>query len=594
MTKISQLPSIGANLAADDEFVIRDVSDGSTPNKKVTASGFIDYVINQGTGSGFTQIAAGAGPLAQVQTTFSGTTGTITFGTASAGTISERARIDSSGRLLVGNSSSFDLNAGIQSIGTSAYRFEGFRFGSDSGILVLGSSNGTQASPSVLTSPNLGLGIIQFRSYDGAAYRDGAWISSTAESQWSSGSCPTRLTISTTASGASTPTERVRIDSSGRVGIGTTAAHSRLYIQDSNTGEQLTIRSTSGNAGVAGLRFNIADSSVTTDQYSKGSILFVGDGIGSGRGSITFNINSANDATNVSTTNERLRIDGSGRLLVGTPSGNALFNAGTQNPRFQIEGTVGDGILASLTANRNDASGPTFYLAHSRGTAVGGTTVLQSGDQFGIIAFAGADGTDYATGASITAVVDGTPGSNIMPGRLIFSTTASGAASPTERARITSDGYLRLASGTGGIQFGGDTAAANALDDYEEGTFTPTIVGTTDAGTGTYTGQTGRYVKIGRQVLFELSLTWTAHTGTGNMEVGGLPFTSYNSGANTTPFSINSSNLTVPANSYPTSLITGNSTRIRLYSVTTGGSAIALLAIDTAASLWLSGHYEVA
>jgi len=80
---------------------------------------------------------------------------------------------------------------------------------------VLGSTNGTQASPSVLTSPNFGLGIIQFRSYDGAAYRDGAWISAVAESEWASADCPTRLVFSTTADSASSPTERFRITNDG-------------------------------------------------------------------------------------------------------------------------------------------------------------------------------------------------------------------------------------------------------------------------------------------------------------------------------------------------------------------------------------------
>jgi hypothetical protein len=97
MTKISQLTDIGANLAANDEFLIRDVSDASTPNKKVTSSGFVDYIIAQGTGAGFTQIAAGVGPLAQVLATSSGATGTLIFSTASAGSLIERARIDSTG-----------------------------------------------------------------------------------------------------------------------------------------------------------------------------------------------------------------------------------------------------------------------------------------------------------------------------------------------------------------------------------------------------------------------------------------------------------------------------------------------------------------
>jgi hypothetical protein len=50
--------------------------------------------------------------------------------------------------------------------------------------------------------------------------------------------------------------------------------------------------------------------------------------------------------------------------------------------------------------------------------------------------------------ASITAAVDGTPGTNDMPGRLVFSTTADGAASPTERLRITSAGLVGIGSST--------------------------------------------------------------------------------------------------------------------------------------------------
>lgn len=68
----------------------------------------------------------------------------------------------------------------------------------------------------------------------------------------------------------------------------------------------------------------------------------------------------------------------------------------------------------------------------------------------------------------------------------------------------------------------------NTLDDYEEGTFTPTIIGTSTAGTGTYSIQNGFYTKIGRKVDFKIFLSWSAHTGTGNMRVSGLPFTSIN------------------------------------------------------------------
>jgi hypothetical protein len=60
----------------------------------------------------------------------------------------------------------------------------------------------------------------------------------------------------------------------------------------------------------------------------------------------------------------------------------------------------------------------------------------------GAVAFTGSDGTAFIQAARIEATVDGTPGTNDMPGRLVFSTTADGASAPTERARIDSSGNL--------------------------------------------------------------------------------------------------------------------------------------------------------
>ena len=102
-----------------------------------------------------------------------------------------------------------------------------------------------------------------------------------------------------------------------------------------------------------------------------------------------------------------------------------------------------------------------------------------------------------------------------------------------ERLRVTSDGYLRMASGSLGIQFGGDTAAANALDDYEEGTWTMGVsfggasVGvTTSANTGTYT-------KIGRKVTVNGYLLLSSKgSSTGVAKITGLPFTIPNSATN--------------------------------------------------------------
>lgn len=60
--------------------------------------------------------------------------------------------------------------------------------------------------------------------------------------------------------------------------------------------------------------------------------------------------------------------------------------------------------------------------------------------------------------------------------------------------------------------------------EIESGTFTPSITGTSTAGEATYAYRIGKYYKIGKLVHIEIYLSWTAHTGTGNMEIYGLPF----------------------------------------------------------------------
>ena len=154
----------------------------------------------------------------------------------------------------------------------------------------------------------------------------------------------------------------------------------------------------------------------------------------------------ANDTFTVYTAgSERVRVDSSGRFLVGIKASQSVGFV----HRFQVEGTDAGSSSISLLRNSNDSSSAQLNLAKTRGTSTGSNTVVQDDDSLGEIKFRGADGTDKATeGARITASVDGTPGSNDMPGRLTFHTTADGASSPTERARIDSSGNVSVATPT--------------------------------------------------------------------------------------------------------------------------------------------------
>jgi hypothetical protein len=125
-----------------------------------------------------------------------------------------------------------------------------------------------------------------------------------------------------------------------------------------------------------------------------------------------------------------------------------------------------------------------------------------------------------------------------------------------------------------------------------ETAFTPTIAGTTAAGTGTYTGQIGIYARIGNIVYFQLTLTWTALSGaTGTLCINGLPITSANNGLYP-PCVLNWTNITLAAvGNKLLAAVVPNTTRINLYEVASG--AIAYLPIDTAGTISVSGWYFV-
>jgi hypothetical protein len=110
------------------------------------------------------------------------------------------------------------------------------------------------------------------------------------------------------------------------------------------------------------------------------------------------------------------------------------------------------------------AGGPQTSFQRSRSGTIGSYSVVLSGDQLGTLNFNGDDGSAFITAASISSSVDATPGTNDMPGRLVFSTTADGASTPTERLRIGSAGQFGIAGanyGTAGqvLTSGGSGAA---------------------------------------------------------------------------------------------------------------------------------------
>ena len=269
----------------------------------------------------------------------------------------ERARIDSSGRLGLGTTTPL-------------------------GLLDLGAADSATA-----------LAIANWRaaSYNGSILQ---WGGITA-SQWS------------TAAFFTGGTERARITSAGLVGIGTTNPSSKLHVAGGGSGSRGALRfSDDGGSNY----WEIGRDNTST-------------------GDFTFNLNSS----------EKARIDISGRLLVGTSTNNPTFDS-----RMQVAGS-GGGATILLDAYSANSNGPVLYFGKSRSATVGTHTIVQNDDLLGALDFYGSSNTGPVNAATIKAVSDGgTPSATSMPGRLVFSTTPDGLSSPTERMRISSGGAVGI------------------------------------------------------------------------------------------------------------------------------------------------------
>jgi hypothetical protein len=157
-------------------------------------------------------------------------------------------------------------------------------------------------------------------------------------------------------------------------------------------------------------------------------------------------------------------------------------------------------------------------------------------------------------------------------------------------------GASTTASGVG-ITFPAAQSAstdANTLDDYEEGTWTPIIVGVTTAGVGTYSARVARYTKVGNMVTCHCYMDWTAHTGVGEMQLAGLPFQTSSEASSHTAVAfgyVNGINLSANNTLYGWTIPGTNS--FNFNQVPTGGGSMASVTIDTSAALIFTVSYRV-
>jgi hypothetical protein len=247
--------------------------------------------------------------------------------------------------------------------------------------------------------------------------------------------------------------------------------------------------------------------------------------------------------------------------------------AGTEVLPIVQSGSTVKATVANLTAGRI-VSNLASVSTGANGAVVGATDGLV---------------TDFSGGNSrIFASRNGVSASDLQ----IWITDALGSA--TNTFSFTSTGNIKVNTSGNGIDFSATpgTGTSELLADYEKGTFTPTVIGTTTAGTATYAFAVGNYVKVGDAVNFQIIISWSAGTGTGNLALGGLPFTAGGSFYSVSLGRVDA--LALTALNIATAYVSSSSTQIIFAQTPVGGGAASAVPYDANVdALFVSGTYIV-
>ena len=454
------------NLTATSGTVTTLVSSSATLTNLTSTSGTVTTLVSSS--ATLTNLTSTSGTISTLAsssasiTTASGTTltyssGTVTNLTSSSATLTNLTSTSGTITTLSGSSASITNISGTSLTVSTATLSSNLTLngGTANGVLYLnGSKVATSGSALVFDGTNLGIGtaspvskvhstgpITQQGGISTGAANATILANNSGQAQlWATGAnASTRGTFNfvTARSDLSSSIEVLKCDTSGNLeasgnlGLGVTPSAWGV-------GKGFEIGAV-GNGLWAGVGFTDTMQNVA---YTSGAYKYVATGTAArfeieGNAFKWFNAPSGT-AGNTITFTQAMTLDASGRLLVGTTTARGVSTSGSAIFEIEAVNTTGASIV-----NNNNTSGSSaqLMLGKSRGSSVGGTTIVQNGDELGEIRFAGADGVDLESyAASIRTEVDGTPGANDMPGRLIFSTTADGSASSTEKARITASG----------------------------------------------------------------------------------------------------------------------------------------------------------
>ena len=315
-------------------------------------------------------------------------------------------------------------------------------------------------------------------------------------------------------------TERLKVDDTGKVGIGTNSP--------------ATILHTYGSYPTVKVENN------STAQYASASIDLQGP---AGVERITKILHGNSNTGGTETYFKIEQYDSNGAFVKTLSNYDYQFDfwsfntAGTERIRIDSTGGVGIGtstIDAKLKIQASNSDNPASSFAIRQNNA--------------------------ADTAQTTFSIEASPNDGVS--RLLSSATN------TPQLAFYTGGSERLRIQTGGgISFNGDTATANALDDYEEGTWTPSI--TSGITSPSLTTANGLYTKIGRVLIFNFDIRVNSGTPNSNtLVIGGLPYTSANVPQNFGSVTINYNNLLTGFTELRAGHISTGSTSIQFFNGT--------------------------
>ena len=351
--------------------------------------------------------------------------------------------------------------------------------------------------------------------------------------------------------------EAMRIDSSGNVGIGTSSPSGSGWDQSSTV---LHVYQNTTNGGLLAL-----ESSNTKAILNAGNnqlAIFT----------------TTSDPIRIGTSgSERARIDSSGNLLVGKTSA----DFGTSNGLQVASNGYTYITRTSATANVNTV------LTLDRKTSDG--EILRLNKDGATVGSIGASGGDLIVGTGDTGLYFYDGADTVIPWNISSNSARSGSIDLGASSHRFKDLYL-----SGGVYLGG-TGAANHLDDYEEGTFTPVLADNNSGGNeATPYSFTGLYTKVGNTVTVIIELNNIDTTGltlTNDAYITGLPFTCKSGNAYG---SVRCNSMTFTGS--PTAQVNSSSTYLRIAEQISGGTVDFVRVIELtsgAADIHITATYLV-